>query len=58
MSSSEMVSGCLRVKWYQAVRIAEEVQRRSNHVTMLRFTYTACVQLRLYLTENSLPPLK
>jgi len=32
---------CLRVKWYKAVGIAEEVQTLGERLTMLRYTYIA-----------------
>jgi hypothetical protein len=32
---------CLRVKWYQAVKIDEKVQILCERATMLRYTYIA-----------------
>jgi hypothetical protein len=36
---------CVRVKFYQTVRIAEEVQTFRERATMLHSTYIACLVL-------------
>jgi hypothetical protein len=39
----------LRVKWYQAVRIAQEVQSLRKRATMLRYTYIVYLAYKTFV---------
>jgi hypothetical protein len=40
------------VKWYQAVKVAEEVRTLRERATMLRYAYIAYIVCRVYSTHS------
>jgi hypothetical protein len=48
------VYGCCHIKWYHAVRTAEEVQTLRDRAKMLRYMYIACI---VYFVRNAWKPV-